>query len=98
MIFEHVFKLNRSEEVVVQEEVTEVTEANGIAAPEDLPLELAGDYQGIGGPDAVPLESDGAFEQPEKLPNAYNFLTDLFMAPSEDTIKSFQITEKKRMM
>ena len=56
------------------------------------------DYLGIGGPDAVPLESDGAFEQPEKLPNAYNFLTDLFMAPSEDTIKSFQITEKKRLM
>ena len=77
--------------------MTEV-EANGNvpAAPEDLPL--AGDYLGIGGPDAVPLESDGAFEQPEKLPNAYNFLTDLFMAPSEDTIKSFQITEKKRLM
>ena len=75
-----------------------MTEANGnvLAATEDL--QMANDYLGIGGPDAVPLESDGAFEQPEKLPNAYNFLTDLFMAPSEDTIKSFQITEKKRLM
>jgi len=65
-------------------------------AEEELPL--AGDYSGIGGPDSVPLESDGAFEKPISLGNAYSFLTELFMAPSDDTIIKFQVTEKKRLM
>merc|ERR1711976_1134352 len=63
---------------------------------EELPL--AGDYSGIGGPDSVPLESDGAFEKPMSMGNAYSFLTELFMAPSDDTVFKFQVTEKKRLI
>lgn len=63
---------------------------------EDLPL--ANDYTGIGGPQTVPLESEGAFEKPSALGQGYRLLNDLFMAPSQDTIKSFQFTERKRLM
>ena len=80
----------------------EVIEEEGVAEDGSVPiieadLPLAGDYHGIGGPSTVPLESEGAFEKPE-IGNHYNFLTDLFMSPSDDAIKSFQITERKRLM
>ena len=72
-------------------------QANGeVPVIEELPL--SGDYSGIGGPDSVPLESDGAFEKPSALGKSYAFLNDLFMAPSEDTLITFQITERKRLM
>ena len=87
-------KITPSSDEVIEEEV-EVAEDGSVPIVEaDLPL--AGDYHGIGGPSTVPLESEGAFEKPE-IPH-YNFLTDLFMSPSDDAIKSFQITERKRLM
>jgi len=75
---------------------TEIEAIEELAEVEELPL--AGDYSGIGGPDSVPLESDGAFEKPTSLGNAYSFLTELFMAPSDESIIKFQVTEKKRLM
>ena len=35
---------------------------------------------------------------PVSLGNGYTFLADLFMAPSDEAIKTFQITERKRLM
>ena len=81
-------------EEVIEEEVGVAEDGSVPIVEADLPL--AGDYHGIGGPSTVPLESEGAFEKPE-IPH-YNFLTDLFMSPSDDAIKSFQITERKRLM
>ena len=82
----------RSEEEVQ----AEVTENGTVPVVEELPM--SGDYSGIGGPESVPLESDGAFEKPSSLGNGYAFLNDLFMAPSDDTINNFQVTERKRLM
>jgi len=83
-----------SSEEVIEEEVGVAEDGSVPIVEADLPL--AGDYHGIGGPSTVPLESEGAFEKPE-IPH-YNFLTDLFMSPSDDAIKSFQITERKRLI
>jgi len=60
---------------------------------EELPLSMTGDYHGLGGPESV-VGSPEAFEKPPTV--AATFLADLFMAPSDETIKSYQITERKR--
>ena len=63
---------------------------------EELPLSMTGDYHGIiGGSESVVGRSE-AFEKPPTV--AATFLADLFMAPSDETIKSYQITERKRTM
>ncbi len=69
---------------------------DSVTTEADLPL--ISDYSGLGGPDSVPLESEGAFEKPPSLGSGYTFLSDLFMAPSDEAIKSFQVTERKRLM
>lgn len=67
-------------------------------AADESAADINGDYIGLGGPDTVPLETEGAFVKPPSLGKGYNFLADLFMAPSDDAIKSFQITERRRLM
>ena len=62
---------------------------------DELVICRTGDYHGLGGPESV-VGSPEAFEKPPTV--AATFLADLFMAPSDETIKSYQITERKRTM